>query len=379
MGSIFARCSAFVVFSLALTGSASAEVRLVMPFACHAVSGRIDLDPAPDTSYRIYGAPERRSFTACSPLRPDLCRNWVLHRFDIDCGGARVSWLSVVDTAAARWNPSHAWVSEGQLHLRMGRWWSGTATTTPCRMGWRYGDRRRPYGGFGAPCANTYSQGIGQVVDLPSGFAPIPARFARLVQQQSAISAEAQNAPAFFPLPHAQVMRHEQTSKNAVSALADVGPMVRVETLVTPLSPQSAHRAKPLGADREFGLPFILISFFGLIAFLSGVVLLRYPGPRDTAWSRSNTSSEGRAHLLEAEGSELEDWLPRNRTEALRVLGVSPQATSEFIKTTVRRLRRAWHPDLAQSGEDRRRRNQKLKQINVAWDIICGKRAESYA
>jgi len=45
-----------------------------------------------------------------------------------------------------------------------------------------------------------------------------------------------------------------------------------------------------------------------------------------------------------------------------------------MIKTTVTRLRRALHPDYALDEEDRALRERRLKQINVAWEIISGKR-----
>jgi DnaJ-class molecular chaperone len=48
----------------------------------------------------------------------------------------------------------------------------------------------------------------------------------------------------------------------------------------------------------------------------------------------------------------------------------------DTLKKAVKRLRRTWHPDLAKDSEDRRYRERKLKQINVAWDVICGKSAE---
>jgi hypothetical protein len=48
-----------------------------------------------------------------------------------------------------------------------------------------------------------------------------------------------------------------------------------------------------------------------------------------------------------------------------------------MLKKIVKNLRQNWHPDLASREEERRIRGLKLKQINVAWDIICGKRASA--
>jgi hypothetical protein len=75
MREFLVRCILFcgIATSIFLT-SASAEERLIMPFACQASGGRVNLIPAPRQSYRIFGTPEHRMFTACSPNRPELCR-----------------------------------------------------------------------------------------------------------------------------------------------------------------------------------------------------------------------------------------------------------------------------------------------------------------
>jgi hypothetical protein len=72
------------------------------------------------------------------------------------------------------------------------------------------------------------------------------------------------------------------------------------------------------------------------------------------------------------------DAIPNTRAEALEVLGmgVSPQATAAAIKKIVDGLRLSWHPDHASGPADRQVRELRLKQINAAWEIIIGKRAE---
>ncbi len=72
-----------------------------------------------------------------------------------------------------------------------------------------------------------------------------------------------------------------------------------------------------------------------------------------------------------------EGWQPTSRSEAIEVLGVDPDAGKDTIKTTVTRLRRALHPDHAIDEEDLALRERRLKQINVAWDIVSGKRRAS--
>ena len=56
------------------------------------------------------------------------------------------------------------------------------------------------------------------------------------------------------------------------------------------------------------------------------------------------------------------------------MLGASPDAGETSIKKIVDGLRQSWHPDFATSAADRRLREQRTKQINVAWEILSGKR-----
>jgi DnaJ-class molecular chaperone len=56
------------------------------------------------------------------------------------------------------------------------------------------------------------------------------------------------------------------------------------------------------------------------------------------------------------------------------VLGTSPDAGEAAIRKIVEGLRQSWHPDLASSEPDRQLREQRTTQINVAWEILSGKR-----
>jgi hypothetical protein len=75
----------------------------------------------------------------------------------------------------------------------------------------------------------------------------------------------------------------------------------------------------------------------------------------------------------------LGDAIPRTRAEALQILGmgVTADAAEAAIKRIVDGLRLSWHPDHAKDAEDRRIRELRMKQINAAWEIIHGKRAEA--
>jgi hypothetical protein len=98
-----------ILFACSAGYPAQAEELLVMPYACSMAGGRPFLIPAPEQSHRIIGQREQRTFTACSPANPDVCRNWTVHRFDMDCDGARVPWMDVVASASDRAG-GRAWI-----------------------------------------------------------------------------------------------------------------------------------------------------------------------------------------------------------------------------------------------------------------------------
>lgn len=64
--------------------------------------------------------------------------------------------------------------------------------------------------------------------------------------------------------------------------------------------------------------------------------------------------------------------LPATPYEAFQLLGVTPEASPIAVKKIVDGLRLSWHPDHARNETDRSIREARLKQINVAWDLIQG-------
>src|SRR5436305_13288246 len=109
-----------LVMAAALTvlGTACrAEELLVMPFSCSVVGGAPVLTPSRDEAYRILGQHEQRMFRACSPVNPDACKQWNVHRFDLSCGGVRVPWASVATAAVGQGN-IRAWLEDGRVKIR---------------------------------------------------------------------------------------------------------------------------------------------------------------------------------------------------------------------------------------------------------------------
>ena len=70
----------------------------------------------------------------------------------------------------------------------------------------------------------------------------------------------------------------------------------------------------------------------------------------------------------------VKERLPRTRSEAYDVLGVNADVSDQTLKKLVDALRMCWHPDLAKDEPDRLLREERIKCINVAWELISGKR-----
>lgn len=62
--------------------------------------------------------------------------------------------------------------------------------------------------------------------------------------------------------------------------------------------------------------------------------------------------------------------LPQTCSEAYALLGVNPDASPAVLKKLVDALRVTWHPDHARNESDRLLREERIKQINSAWDLI---------
>ncbi|MEI9900101.1 MAG: J domain-containing protein [Hyphomicrobium sp.] len=66
--------------------------------------------------------------------------------------------------------------------------------------------------------------------------------------------------------------------------------------------------------------------------------------------------------------------MPRTTSEAYEVLGVNAEVSDGVLKKIVDALRMSWHPDHARDESDRLLREDRIRQINIAWDLINGKR-----
>lgn len=74
-------------------------------------------------------------------------------------------------------------------------------------------------------------------------------------------------------------------------------------------------------------------------------------------------------------GARMALAIPTTKGEAYQLLGVNPDVSEGILKKIVDALRMTWHPDHARDEQDRLLREDRIKQINIAWDLINDKRA----
>ncbi len=402
-----------LLFGLAIgtasAGPAMAAEQLVMPFSCRVAGGQVLLAPAAPQTYPIYGRAEHQQLTTCSPYDPRKCHNWSVHRFDLDCGGVRTSWSSVVAALTPMLAESVGTAAADD---------QGYDAYGPPGL---EGSRTRPY-----------QPGRGGGVAFPRGFAPNPMKVARFTGTSPAVAdmplppkkpeapADSQLAavatpsepgiadldapdltipePAAMPSMPAMESKAEAATPGAREASDVAGYRslkVELDSEVTGSLPKPSESAA-LWQDASTVWMWTLAILFALTATLllgrqrflerlpmpATFLLLRGPaklpavrtsdpGPETERYTEAVRQKEATASRLRLWD---EDWLPRTMLEAFDVLGVDPDASRDKMKTTVTRLRRALHPDHAIDDEDRALRERRLKQINVAWDIIAGKR-----
>ena len=413
-------------------------------------------------------------------MNPALCLQWPVHRFDLDCGGTRVPWASVVASAQA----SRAWLENGRLHVRVPQRWN-MAPDDPCAGGPEYGDRWR-FGRLGRYCAERRAQAPPSSVEIPPGFAPmlgidaifvaappspggLPRRLGpppspsslpatvppapEVSRAEPATPPEAQNpsprekpsskAPASGsdaqptpapPDPPAAsntpvlpriINRPDPTPVEAappappVSMLPKTSPSdfdtpaappayFKPDTSTTPVS--NAENSVPVTLVTVVSSPlaaFAAVASTIILAAMAFALMRRreqaYPGgtPREFASISLDGTRQSRQLVPERRvlggsipqpaasvsqtgippsvGPTWSDTVPSSRADALQVLGmgVTPDASLAAIKKIVDGLRQTWHPDLARDPSERGIREQRLKQINAAWEILANRRAQA--
>jgi len=457
------------MLAVAGTSAALAQERLAMPYACAVDGGRLLVEPSPERSYAILGRHDQEPYAVCSRFNASRCRTWMLHRFELECDGGRVSWLQVV-AAAPPARARQVWLENGRLHLRSGPGRTEEAGN-PCVGG---------QGAFpdGRDCG-PYRPRKTAAIALPPGFAPLLQLGARIVSAPlpppRADEPARQTASTPVPrqvsgagekqVPPARPGGEQRQSASAPAAAAwrtstrletsgaDLSAWRELRTSLAARAPaagvaaavllallgaafawrrrlrppagaapagagaQAAYRPE-LGAeaptraaveDLMRNADDFYVHVVQLARQMQGGDALRDVVADELAAVDATLRAPDLAHAYAAEGwaqvrqcavqvlTDLERIrrivqsaneaaiapspparpghpIPATREDALAVLGVNAEASEKVIKKIVDAMRQTWHPDLARNDIDRRAREERMKQINIAWDMLRTRR-----
>ncbi len=485
-----------IALSVSLSAGSVAQAReqLVMPFDCSIEQGQLKLSPAADKAYPIIGPRDEQTLTSCGFSPSTGCRTIMAHRFDISCGGSRVSWMRVVgaigSTAAVR-----SWIKDDRLNVELPSQDASAAKPVcfegPSRLGARTGHWRR-----GVVVSNTCLPHRGKSrfdqMILPVGYAPVREIGARLAPLSLAgdppnvaegtasapagpslipvafpsdetVLAKAYPAPSWKPLlkpvtreagwvPAAlgsewvTIVRSgddPMVEAAAASGVFGAGSWVWLLVSMTVAtvtviarsrtSPALAVKAAAISPNLPILLARIGLIDLGAVRFdgeadrnLTGagltvaaildqaeteVAQLKDAGPlREVLFSELGLVEQRLANVdaTAAEGQEEEAKcapqfrvlvrelqrirriaesaaasfscarepaiLPKTTSEAYAILGVNPEVSESVLKKIIDALRMSWHPDHARDEADRCLREDRIRQINIACDLISQNR-----
>ncbi|HVX37880.1 MAG TPA: J domain-containing protein [Hyphomicrobium sp.] len=412
MGALRALGLAISVFAMAAAFPANAD-ELVMPFACVMERGTPRLSPASATTYQILGTREDMPFSACGSSPGGSCETMMVHKFTIECGGQKVAWAKVAAAGAAAGVelPAHLPAGFAPVSRFKGRFvlpGFGHTTHLPKVETQTLSADSVIETSSTAPRAEaphwvtvidptvkaSASGGAFKVAGVISTLLislmaaclfvarrrmPLTYDFARSSffseassegSRQTGGRTNARMAGAFrrgYQSWFESSGRGEGDDAIAKSLDAVHARIVETELLVATLPPDlllrdvlqtelDGQRSRAADISRragQLGGKRVDTMLRAVQRDLDRITRIVYGTAR-----KNETAASGSADV------------PSTIFEAYRVLGLNPEAPPAAVKKVVDALRMSWHPDHARSEADRRHREERIKQINAAWDLL---------
>ncbi len=390
---------------------------LAIPFACAVTpAGGIELTRGPETFYPIIGAREERPFTSCADAGGTRCETMMVHRFTVACANRNVAFSAFAEAARKIGIAMPAGLPAGFAPVSplAGRFILPSLTSARRHVpppvetqdlspdGVRHTAESLPPAELATawqtqvsaelmPEAPGAALRVAAVIvasmlvlliaslaaagRLPRSLAGVPGGdiAARL---QSGLR-RLQTAIAALP-SRWRAATSEPADEALVNAVASVyARLAEAELMIASLAPDlllrevlasevSRVRERMAAAEKDMGRrpP-------EKTAALARILLRELDRIQRIAHSAAVSSRA--ADGATAARAEIE--MPRSVAEAYSVLGINPDAAPAAAKKLIDALRMSWHPDHARDEADRKRREERMKQINAAWDMINGRRA----
>ncbi|WP_245280087.1 J domain-containing protein [Hyphomicrobium sp. 99] len=402
-------------------GCAAVEAdELVLPYSCTMEKGAPRLSPSEETTYRIIGPREDLPFSSCSGSAAWTCETMMVYKFSVDCGGQRVAWARVAASARAsgvrlpdQLPPGYAPVSKlrgrfvfpGFAHATTlpqvaSQPLSADAVIEPASL------RSEPEPAatqwitvVDPAAASAAAPGSGNALKVAGvvstllislmaaclvlvrrrqlmsfeflHFAgregPLPARLWDLVAASFARGASAfRKSYENFKAASA----HDDDDGENANSLAHVHARLHETELLVAGLPGDLLLRDVLASELD-GL-YDRVAELGRRAGQIGPEKLRSAVRAITRdLDRIARIAQGAVPVSHEESAAAaEPDAPSTTFEAYRILGLNPDAPDAAVKKIVDALRMSWHPDHARDEADRRYREQRIKQVNAAWDIL---------
>lgn len=427
MGALRFLASGLAVMCMVLGSGVVDADELVLPYSCTMDGGAPRLSPSEENTYRIIGPREDLAFPSCSGSAAWTCETMMIYKFSINCGGQRVAWSKVAASARAlgvhlpdRLPPGYAPVSKlrgrfvfpGFAHATMlpqvaSQTLAADAVILPAALRSEREPEPTQWVTVVDPeAASAASPGSGNALKVAGVVSILLASlmgaclvFVRRRQLASFeflhFAAGDGSLPArvweFVAAPFARgaaAFRKSYESYEAASVsdgedseYADQLAQVHVRL----------HEAEALVA----GLPSDLLlrdvlaseidSLYDRTAELRRRVGQIGPEKLRAAIRAMTRDLDRITRIAQGAAPASHDERPASHEpdapstifEAYRILGLNPDAPDAAVKKIVDALRMSWHPDHARDEADRRYREQRIKQVNAAWDLLKVRTAEA--
>jgi hypothetical protein len=402
------------------TSGAFAEA-LVVPYTCSIENSQPRLRPGPATTYAVIGRRAEQPLSVCGSGVAASCTLMMVHRFDIDCGGVKVAWAKAAAASDVALPPG---VPSGFAPVSI---FSGRFVLPSLARHDSYSTQvsREDLSPDGIvyleePAGSVEGLGWETVVrsdlapDLSVGSPTVTLAGVAAVLLVLAAFSAAVTAGRGRRLAHGAAAAWTDLAWTVLTSATAWGARVllRVAEGYNELTNRAAlilqrqHPDEQEDRDGRLDETLMLLEI-RLIEVELAVSALR-PGLllRDVLMSEVNlvrqrigetcrrhqqrgsekTSAACRAILRELDriariarssseqdagevtGSALE--MPRSVHDAYQILGLNAAAPPAAAKKLVDALRITWHPDFAVDEDDRTLREERMKQINAAWDLI---------
>lgn len=419
MGALRFLASGLAVCMVLGSGGVDAD-ELVLPYTCTMDGGAPRLSPSEENTFRIIGPREDLAFPSCSGSAAWTCETMMIYKFSINCGGQRVAWARVAASARALGvhlpdELPRGYAPVSKLRGRFVLPGFGRTTTLPqvasqplsadaviepaalrsepepATTEWitvvdpTASSAASPGSGDALKVAGVISTLLASLMaaclivvrrrqlasfeflHFAGGEGPLSARiwefvaalfvrgasaFRKSYESYDASSANDGEEDEYRnPLAHVHVRLHE--TELLVAGLPS--DLLLRDVLASELD-SLYDRTSELGRRiTQIGPEKLRSSVRAITRDLDRITRI--------AQGAAPASHEERAASYEPDA-------PSTIFEAYRILGLNPHAPDAAVKKIVDALRMSWHPDHARDEADRRYREQRIKQINAAWDLL---------